>query len=77
VRLDDATDRIGVRLVTTGEARLLEVPRREVVLTLLVTAYNGAGTPLLAADAVMPTTRAELEGTSPSTRVGVSACRQL
>ena len=60
-----ATDRIGARLPTAEEARTLEISRRDVVLTILVTAYDTTGVARLAADAVMPTVRAELEDTFP------------
>jgi GntR family transcriptional regulator len=61
VRFDYATDRIGARLSTAEETRVLDMGRRDAVLTVLVTAYDTTGTARVVADAVMPAVRMELE----------------
>jgi GntR family transcriptional regulator len=65
VRFDYATDRIGARTATPDEARLLDLDRRDIVLTVLAIAYDTTGTPHVAADAAIPATRMDLEDTFP------------
>jgi GntR family transcriptional regulator len=65
VAWDHAAERVSARLPTAGEARLLDISRRDCVLTVLVTAYDRVGAAVLATDAVMPTVRRELEDTYP------------
>jgi GntR family transcriptional regulator len=65
ISFDYATDRIGARQPSADEARLLEISRRDVVLTILVTAFDNNGMPRLAADAIVPAARMELEDTFP------------
>jgi GntR family transcriptional regulator len=63
--LDHATERISARLPTAEEARLLEIGRRESVLTVLLIAFDIAGNPVVASDAVWPAGRRDLEDTFP------------
>lgn len=65
VQFDHATERLSARLPTAEESELLKIGRRDSVLTLLVTAYDIAGKPQLAIDAVLPATRHELEDSFP------------
>jgi GntR family transcriptional regulator len=65
VRFDYATDRIGARTPTADETRVLELDRRDIVLTVLAIAYDTTGTPRMAADATIPATRMDLEDTFP------------
>jgi GntR family transcriptional regulator len=65
VRFDYATDRIGARTPTAEEARLLDLDRRDILLTVLAIAYDTTGTPRVAADATIPATRMDLEDTFP------------
>jgi GntR family transcriptional regulator len=65
VQFGHAVERLSGRLPTTDEARLLEVGRRDVLITLLVTVFDLAGAPRVAVDAVIPTARHELEDAFP------------
>ena len=65
VRFDYATDRIGARTPTADEARLLDLDRRDIVLTVLAIAYDTTGTPHVAGDATIPAARMDLEDTFP------------
>jgi DNA-binding GntR family transcriptional regulator len=65
IAFDFALDRIGARLPTAEEARLLGVTRREPVLTVLVMAFATTGGVALVVDSVMVPTRAELEDSYP------------
>lgn len=65
VRFDYATDRISARTATSDEARLLDLDRRDIVLTVLAIAYDTAGIPHVAADATIPAARMDLEDTFP------------
>jgi GntR family transcriptional regulator len=65
VAADHASERIGARPATAEESRLLEINRRESVLTVLVTAFDKTGTALMVVDAVVPASRRELEDTFP------------
>jgi GntR family transcriptional regulator len=62
-----ATERISARMPSAEEARLLEISRRDPVLTVLVTAFDRDGKPRLAVDVVMPPTRHELDDEFPIT----------
>jgi GntR family transcriptional regulator len=65
VRFDYACDRIGARKATADDARVLAIARGDVVLTVLAIAYDITGTPVIAADAVMPATRMDLQDAFP------------
>jgi GntR family transcriptional regulator len=65
IAFDFATDRVGARLPTAEECRLLDITRREPVLTVLVAAFATTGGVPLVVDSVMVPTRAELEDTYP------------
>jgi GntR family transcriptional regulator len=67
VQFDHAAQRISARVATAEESRLLEVGRRECLLTALITVYDRAGRPALALDVVLPPSRRELEDTFPIT----------
>lgn len=60
-----ATERISTRQPTAEEARLLEVGRRDCLLSLLVTAFDRSGTPRVAVDVLVPASRHELEDAFP------------
>jgi GntR family transcriptional regulator len=62
-----ASERMSARAASADEARLLEIGRRECVLTLLLTACDRAGKPRLAVDVVIPASRHELEDQFPLT----------
>jgi GntR family transcriptional regulator len=65
IRFDYASDRISARKATAEEARILQVTRGDVVLAVLAVAFDISGTPIIAADAVMPGTRMDLEDSFP------------
>lgn len=65
VEFDHVAERISARLPTVDEAGLLEIGRRDVVLTVLLTVCDRAGGPLLAVDVVLPASRHELEDVFP------------
>lgn len=65
IEFGTATERISARLVTAEEAELLEVRRRDCVLTALFTVADRDGTPVFALDVVIPPTRHELEDSFP------------
>jgi GntR family transcriptional regulator len=65
IRFDYASDRISARKATADEARTLQMTRGDVVLAVLAIAFDISGTPLIAADAVMPGTRMDLEDSFP------------
>jgi GntR family transcriptional regulator len=65
IRFDFATDRISARKANPDEARILRITRGDVVLTVLAVAHDISGTPIIAADAVMPATRMDLEDSFP------------
>lgn len=67
IEFDHAIERIGARLPSKEEARLLEVDSKECLLTILFTAYDRSGTPLLAVDVLIPASRHELEDSFPLT----------
>ena len=61
VEFDHAIERVSGRLPTADEARLLQIGRRDVLVTLLVTVFDLAGAPRVAVDVVLPAVRHELE----------------
>lgn len=61
ITFDHATERISARPATADESRLLDVSRRDCVLTMLVVVHDRTGKPLVAIDVVLPTSRHELE----------------
>ena len=65
IRFDYASERIGARPATAEEARLLDIARRECVLTVFVTAFDASGVALFVTDAVLPATRRDLEDEFP------------
>ena len=65
IQFDHAVERLSGRLPTADEAELLEIGRRDVLITLLVTAFDLAGVPRVAVDVVVPAARHELEDAFP------------
>jgi GntR family transcriptional regulator len=65
IEFDHAVQRISARHATTEEASRLKIRKLDVVLTLLLVAYDRAGVPLLCVDAVLPASRHELEDAFP------------
>lgn len=65
VRCEQATDRIGARMPTAAEARMLAMTRREPVLTVLLTGFDSEGVARFAVDALIPPSRRELEDRFP------------
>jgi GntR family transcriptional regulator len=66
LRIDHLTERITARVADAAEAKVLEVPRRTVVLGVLVIARDAAGAVVQVVDAVLPGDRHELEDTYPA-----------
>lgn len=65
VRFDHAAERISARLPSAEESRLLEVGRRDPLLTVLMAVCDRTAKPLVAVDVVLPATRHELEDVFP------------
>jgi GntR family transcriptional regulator len=65
VEFDHAAERISSRLPSADEAGLLEVGRRDPLLTVLLSVCDRAGKPLLALDVLLPASRHELEDVFP------------
>jgi len=65
VEFDHASERISARLPSLHEATLLEIGRRDPVLTVLLSVCDRAGKPLVAVDVVLPASRHELEDVFP------------
>jgi GntR family transcriptional regulator len=65
VVFDHATQRISARHATAEEAKHLQIARRDVVLTLLLTVHDRSGAAQLCVDAVLPASRHELEDAFP------------
>lgn len=61
IRFDHATERLGARPATAEEARLLDIGRREWVLTVFVVGFDIQGQPRFVTDAALPATRRDLE----------------
>jgi GntR family transcriptional regulator len=61
VAFDHVVERISARQATAEEARLLELDRRECLLTAMLAVCDQAGQPLLALDVQLPASRRELE----------------
>ena len=67
IRLDHAVEQITARHPTSEEATLLRVPPDAPVLSVIVTAYDAAGTPVQVSDLVLPGQRHELRDAYPFT----------
>lgn len=65
VEFDHASERISARHASKEEAKLLAVDGKECLLSVLLTVFDRAGTPLLAVDLLMPASRHELEDSFP------------
>ncbi len=65
VEFDHAAERISARIPSAEESGLLEVGRRDPLLTVLLSVCDRAGTPLLAVDVLLPASRHELEDVFP------------
>jgi GntR family transcriptional regulator len=65
VQFDQGTQRISARPATTEESRLLEVGRRECMLTMLLALYDRERRPVVVVDVVMPPSRHELADAFP------------
>lgn len=65
VVFDHAVERVSAKLPTAEEARLLDVGRREPLLSVLLSVCDRAGVPLLAVDVLLPASRHELEDVFP------------
>jgi DNA-binding GntR family transcriptional regulator len=65
VVFDHAVERVSAKLPTAEEARLLEVGRRDPLLSVLLAVCDRTGRPLLAVDVVMPASRHGLEDVFP------------
>jgi GntR family transcriptional regulator len=65
VELDHATQRISARPATAEESRLLEVGRRDCMLTALLALYDRARRSVVAIDVVIPPSRHELADAFP------------
>jgi GntR family transcriptional regulator len=65
LRVDHLTERVMARLATAEESRLLAMPRRAVVLGVMVIAADAGGGVVEVVDAVLPADRHELEDVYP------------
>ena len=65
VEFDHATERISARLPSKDEASALEIKTGDPVLTILFTAFDRSGAPLLVVDVIIPASRHELEDAFP------------
>ena len=65
VDFDHATERIAARMPTADEAELLQITRRDPLLTVLVSVHDHEGMPQLALDVLLVGTRFELEESYP------------
>jgi GntR family transcriptional regulator len=65
IEFDHVVERVSARIATADETRLLELPKRDAVLTLLLTICDPSGAALLAIDMVLPASRHELEDVFP------------
>ncbi len=65
VDFDHVVERVSARISTAGETRLLELPKRDAVLTVLLTIFDASGAAMLAIDMVLPASRHELEDVFP------------
>ena len=65
IRFDHAAERVSARLPTAEEARLLDIGRRDPLLTALLSVCDRTGKALLAVDIALPPTRHELEDVFP------------
>ena len=67
VRFDHVTERVGARLPSEDEAKLLTMDSRLPVLTMLVVGYDANGRALEVVDLVLPADRHEFASTAPMT----------
>ncbi|MFY1672700.1 GntR family transcriptional regulator [Plantactinospora sp. WMMB334] len=65
LRGDYATERMTARRVSTDEAKALDVPEDEPVLSVVLTVHQASGDPILTSVLVMPGSRHEIEDTYP------------
>lgn len=65
LRADYATERVAARQAGEAEAAALGMPPGEAVLSVVVTAHQSTGTPILTSLIVMPGSRHELEDSYP------------
>jgi GntR family transcriptional regulator len=65
LRADYATERLTARLVDDVEATALDVPSDEAVISVVVTAHQSSGSPILTSRIVMPGSRHEIEDSYP------------
>jgi GntR family transcriptional regulator len=65
LRADYATERLTARKADQAEADALGVPVDEAVLSVVITAHQASGTPILTSLIVMPGSRHEIEDSYP------------
>lgn len=65
LRFDHVSERISARLPSSEEASLLQIERKDPVLTALLSIFDRQASPLLAVDIVLPATRHDLEDVYP------------
>lgn len=65
IEFDHVVERVSARIATADEVRLLELPKRDAVLTVLLTICDASGAALVAIDMVLPASRHELEDVFP------------
>jgi GntR family transcriptional regulator len=65
IRLDHAIERITARRPSGEEAELLQLAAYDPVLSVVVTAYDAAGQPVLVSDLVLPGQRHEIQDAYP------------
>ena len=69
IRADYATERLTARRIDEAEADALDVPADESVLSVVITAHQSSGAPILTSGIVMPGSRHEIEDSYPLSRV--------
>jgi GntR family transcriptional regulator len=65
VTFDHVAQRLSARAATTEEASLLDLPRREPLLSVVLSVCDRTAAPLVCIDLVIPTSRHELEDVFP------------
>jgi GntR family transcriptional regulator len=65
LRADYATERLTARQIDASEVDALAVPTDEAVLSVIITAHQSSGAPILTSLIVMPGSRHEIEDTYP------------
>lgn len=65
LRADYATERMTARRVSPDEAKALDVPEDEPVLSIVLTVHQASGDPIMTSVLVMPGSRHEIEDTYP------------